>query len=377
MNHDDDELGALLRDALREEADRVTPSGDGLARIRARVARRQNRFGWFLRPGVAAAALVVALLGGTAIGLLLAGNDTAIVGPAATGGPATTESPAPTGTASPELSPTPTVPPTVTTPPQTAGSPPPTRGGAPPAAPPGAASTTFAAPVYWLGNVDGEVRLYREFRSARTEEDKGRAAVATMLEGKPLDEDYLSPWPDGTRVLDVTRAAGVATVNLSAGALARHAPPETARMAVQQLVWTLTAADQNGRERVRLLVEGQPVQNLWQSGVSVVDPLGRSPAEDVLAPVWITDPQDGATVGRTVTLQGQASVHEANVTIQVRRDGEVVEETFTTASQGAPGRGTWSHTLTLEPGTYEIQAFESSAQDGRQIGVDTKKITVR
>jgi hypothetical protein len=370
MTHDDDELGALLRDALREEADRVTPSGDGLARIRARVAQRRDRFQWFLRPGVAAAALAAALLGGTGIGLLLAGDETAIVRPAATEGPAATES------ASPERSPAPTSSPAGTSrrePSPTAEA----TARVPAAASPSGPSVTFAAPVYWLGDVDGRLRLYREFFSVRSGGDKGRAAVTAMLDRKPLDADYVSPWPAGTKVLSIDRAGGVATVDLSSAALAQHAPPETARMAVQQLVWTLTAADQDGGERVRLLVEGRPVSNLWESGVSVVGPVGRSTAGDVLAPVWITDPQDGATVGRNVKLQGQASVFEANVSIEVRRDGTVVEETFTTASQGAPGRGTWSHTLTLEPGTYEIRAFESSAESGQPIGVDSKRIRVR
>jgi hypothetical protein len=225
--------------------------------------------------------------------------------------------------------------------------------------------------------VDGRLRLYREFFSVQSRGDKGRAALTAMFERTPYDSDYVRVWPDGTRVLGVDRAGGVATVNLSAAALAKHATPETARMAVQQIVWTLTAADQDGQERVRLLVEGQPVRNLWESGVSAVDPVGRAAAGSVLAPVWITDPRDGATVGRTVELQGQASVVEANVSIEVRRGATVVESTFATATTAGPGRGTWSRTLRLEPGTYEIRAFESSAQDGSALGVDTKRVIVR
>jgi hypothetical protein len=374
MNHDQDDLGALLRDAMREEADRVSPAGDGLAKIRARVARRRDRFGWFLRPGVAAAALVAALLGGTGIGLLLARDDATIVGPTGTGNPAATAtaSPSPSPAPSPSPTPSPTVSPSPDSP---AAASPDVR--VPPAASPSGAATTFAAPVYWPGNVDGRLRLYREFFSVRSHGDKGRAALTAMLERKPYDSDYVPVWPDGTRVLGVDRAGGVATVNLSAAALAKHATPETARMAVQQIVWTLTAADQDGRERVRLLIEGQPVRNLWESGVSATDPVGRAAAGSVLAPVWITDPRDGATVGRTVELQGQASVVEANVSIEVRRGATVVESTFATATTAGPGRGTWSRTLRLEPGTYEIRAFESSAQDGSALGVDTKRVIVR
>src|SRR5262249_56206465 len=63
---DDQELADLLRKALRGEADRPPPRGDGLVRIRERVAGRRRRLSW-LRPvlvvataaGVASAAVAV------------------------------------------------------------------------------------------------------------------------------------------------------------------------------------------------------------------------------------------------------------------------------------------------------------------------------
>jgi spore germination protein GerM len=361
MNHDQDDLSALLRDAMREETSHVVPSGDALAKIRSRVATRRGRFGWFLRPAVAASALVAALLGGTGIGFLLAGEDTQIIGPTRTAGP----TPSVSAPASPSST-------SKGSPPSSPG---PTSGSGTTAAPP--PSRSFAAPVYWLGDTDGQLKLYREYFSVPSGTDKGRAALTAMLEHEPYDGDYLAVWPRGTRVLGLDRAGGVATVNLSAEALRKHAPPETAEMAVQQLVWTLTGADQDGAERLRLLVDGQPVRDLWGSGLSVVDPVGRSTGLDVLANVWITDPPDGATVGRTVKLAGQATVFEANVTIQVRQGSTLIRDTFATASLGAPGRGEWSKTLTLPPGSYEIKAFEASAQDGRPLAVDTKSVTVR
>jgi hypothetical protein len=63
---DDDELAALVRRALHDEADRHVPAGDGLARIRERLDLRRRRLSW-LRPvlvvataaGVAAAAIAL------------------------------------------------------------------------------------------------------------------------------------------------------------------------------------------------------------------------------------------------------------------------------------------------------------------------------
>ena len=54
MTSDDrhDSFEELLRNALTDEADDITPAGDGLARIQQRVTARQARFRW-LRPAIA------------------------------------------------------------------------------------------------------------------------------------------------------------------------------------------------------------------------------------------------------------------------------------------------------------------------------------
>ncbi|HUR73354.1 MAG TPA: Gmad2 immunoglobulin-like domain-containing protein [Sporichthya sp.] len=75
---DPNDVEARLAAALRAEADRVMPAGDGLTKIRARTSARRGAFGWFANPGarpaLAAGTLVVALVAGTAIGLQLTGG---------------------------------------------------------------------------------------------------------------------------------------------------------------------------------------------------------------------------------------------------------------------------------------------------------------
>jgi len=363
MNEHDDDLARLLRDALREEAARVTPAGDGLARIRARTAAGRRGVPWFFRPAVAVAALALTLLAGFAAGLVFAGpNETWTLGPVTI--PKEPEpSPSTPTTPSPTPSPSAHVVPPATTPTTGDGRP--------------AATGTFAAPLYWLGDVGGRLALYREFRTAPSTGAPIRDAVTALLSTRPGDPDYLSVWPRGTEVLGVRLADGVATVDLSAEAAQAHAPPETARMSLQQLAWTVTAAAKDAKLTVLLRIDGEPVADLWRSGISAEQAVGRGESLEVLAPVWIIDPQQGATVGRTVTVTGTAAVFEATVSIEVRRGDEVVRETFATASVGAPGRGDWSAKLTLEPGTYELRAFETSAEDGRARYVDSKAITVR
>jgi len=90
---EDDDLAALLRRMLHEEADRNLPAGDGLVRIRERVQERRRRLSW-LRPvlvvataaGVAAAAVAApAILRQLGRGARPAATDTA--GPNAVGTP--------------------------------------------------------------------------------------------------------------------------------------------------------------------------------------------------------------------------------------------------------------------------------------------------
>ena len=78
MSPDDrhDNFDELLRSALRDEADTVTPAGDGLARIQQRVRAREARLRW-LRPAFAlGSAAALALIGiGTAVLVNNSGDD--------------------------------------------------------------------------------------------------------------------------------------------------------------------------------------------------------------------------------------------------------------------------------------------------------------
>jgi hypothetical protein len=83
MSPDDryDDFDELLRSALQDEADTVTPAGDGLARIQQRVQARDLRARW-LRPALAlGSAAVLAGVGvGAAVLVNSSGNDSVQVG---------------------------------------------------------------------------------------------------------------------------------------------------------------------------------------------------------------------------------------------------------------------------------------------------------
>jgi hypothetical protein len=82
-------------------------------------------------------------------------------------------------------------------------------------------------------------------------------------------------------------------------------------------------------------------------------------------PILIETPASGATVPSSVTVSGSASVFEATLVVELRQDGKVVVHETVTASEGAPGRGTFSVGLTApKSGPATVVAFAPSAADG-------------
>lgn len=327
-----------LRRILNAEAERTEVAPDALEAIRARIARRRARrwLGWLPR-GFA----LVGFTGGTAL------VAAALVGLALFGVPRF--GPAPVG--------------------------------------PGASSSqnqtgpqTVNLPIYYIGATSTGPRLYREYHQlVLTDADpaaKAEAAVRAMLaEHGASDPDYTSPWPAGVTV-NATRVDGD-TVTVDLGNLASDpggADPATVRMSLEQLVWTATAA--SGTMRARLLVDGQGVTTFRgvPGGGGV---LGRGAAVDVLAPVWVIDPQQGAPVGHVVKVRLAGSVFEGRVQLRVRTAaGAVVKEQPVQLSAGAPDRGEGTATVTLSSGAYTVEAYVVSPRDGGEQFLDGHQITV-
>ena len=235
--------------------------------------------------------------------------------------------------------------------------------------------TTSAVAVYYLRDTGSTgPRLYREFHRHPVSDDPAREAVEVMLGDEPEDADYTSLWADGTGVNDVMVEGSTATVDLTAAAATPGGDARFAAASVQQLVHTLTAAVPAVRS-VRLLIDGEPVASFWGS-VDLREPVGRAPASEILGPVWILEPTEGATLRRGDAFGGEASVFEATVSWQWRQGDTVVAEGFSTAAEGAPGRGPWSATVDVPAGDYVLSAFESSAEDAQATFLDSKTVTV-
>ncbi|MGH8774847.1 MAG: Gmad2 immunoglobulin-like domain-containing protein [Jiangellaceae bacterium] len=349
MSHDESRDEDLLRRALRDEADRVLPSHDALDRIQQRTRRpvfwrNPVVLGMAAAATTAAAVIVggVVVLDGATDGDTTASGDTS---PAVTsdGGFDSTAPSAPPSTA-------PSTPATETS----------------PLVEPAEEDTV---PVYYLAETaEGDLRLTREFRTVPAPDGPLVAAVRTMLDGAPKDPDYRGPWDRATEVLSVEIRDGVIDVDLGGMVDYAGANDETATIATQQLVYTVTAAAREAGEApgplpVRILVEGEPVGKLWGQ-LDVSQPVERAPQAEVRQLVQINDPSDGDVVSRSFTVRGEAAVFEANVLWEIRNEvGEVVQSDFTTALQCctfAP----FEFTVELQPGSYTVVVSEDDPSDG-------------
>jgi hypothetical protein len=315
-----------LTDQLRAafDAEPVTVSPDALGTIRRRVSDRTRRR---RRTTITWASLATAAAAGVAA--VLIGLTSAPPAPGPIGVPSDT--------------------------------PPTTSAG--PTAP---AGVTDRVPVYFVGTFDGRAVLFREFRPVDLAEDTLVArldqAVRLAVAGTAADPDYRTGWPAGVTVGAVSVSDGVAVVNLTG--------PEGDAMAVQQLVYTVTAVASDYGAGVAAL-------RIVRDGVAGPDQV-RGPSLDTLAPVWLISPQQDDTVPPEFDVHVAGSVFEATVRVRVRdQAGTLVHDDSVLLNAGAPQRGEAHVPLTLAPGQYTVEVYFLSARDGSEVGADGHAITVR
>ena len=238
-----------------------------------------------------------------------------------------------------------------------------------PSTAPSSAGQVRAIPVYYLADVAGGPRLYREFHSLPVlYGSPALTAVTEMLRGTPVDPDYRSLWPTTVTVRSLTVSGDLATVDLT-GFVSVGASFESA--SVQQLVWTVTAADPTVH-RVLLLVNAAVPpsgHSDWSS------PVSRANALETQAGVWILTPTQGATVTSPVTVSVLGTGYEGYVPLKVYQGSTVVASTSVVTMMG--GFAEASATFTLAPGTYEIRAYNDNGRDDSLQLWDTKTFTVR
>lgn len=252
-------------------------------------------------------------------------------------------------------------------------------------------STNTSAPVYWLSESDGTVRLYREFVSIPGAGDPIAASVRYMLSSKPLDPAYFNLWRPSQSIGASVSADNVITLDLDKKAFAASLDRGLAERSIAQLVYTATAAASNagilsdGMEpSVKILVDGS--SDFLAFGQI---PLGKPFTRDVklAAPLWIIDPQYGSS-----QAPGQVSFHGLTASFTGGEHWSIVRQPAKNKSGGAgetiaSGRlhtggdsldsNEFSFSYMLDPGEYTFNAWGVDKLSGLKVGLESKNFSVR
>ncbi|MFC4999677.1 GerMN domain-containing protein [Dactylosporangium cerinum] len=335
-----------LRAALRAQVDEVEVTPDALPRIRGRIQERRRGGGWAVIAAGAAVAAVIALA------VVVFVPDRVPPHGVTDRPPVTSVTQEPVEPSAPATTAGPVVP----------GEP-----------------VKMQLPVYYARND----RLVREFHELPlpVDDDAHRieASVTEALRaGSAADPDYETLWPDSVTVRGVTVQGKVVVVDLSdVGTVPRAGTPA---LAVQQLVSTVAAAASYTSVKridgVRITIDGAPVAKLWNT-VDTSKPVKQLHPSEIYAPVWVIDPQQGQSVGRSFTVHLAGIVWEGTVNLRVRgAGGEVVVEQVVQLSVGAPAVGEARVPVTLPPGRYLVEAYYISQADSSVQGVDDHEFIV-
>lgn len=325
----------------------AVPSWHGIAsRRRVGVPHR-------LLVGVAAFALVVAACGNGG-----AGETTTTAAPSTTVAPeTTTTTAAPTTTEAPE---------TTTT---------------------SEAAPTGMAVYFMLEQLEGEeppgpflVPVYREVRPSG---DLAQQAVEVLLAGPTADEmagvpAISSAIPEGSRVLGVEVAEGVATVDLS-GEFDDGGGSFSMFARLAQVVYTLTRLP--GIDSTAFEIEGEAVTVFSSEGIELDGSQQRDDYYDLLHPIFVDYPAWGEPVTSPIRVSGLSNVFEAVSQVMLTDDdGETLFEETVMASCGTGCWGDWSVEIPYQVDRDQFGAlivWEFSPRDGSRTHIREYPVRLR
>jgi len=242
------------------------------------------------------------------------------------------------------------------------------------------------APVYWIGRSNSSVFLYREFRDVPEQENPVTRALRAMMSDKPLDPDFFTPWQSPSQLATSISGKDVITVDVSEDAFNSNLDADMAGRAVQQLVYTATAAaassgliDSGQQIRVRILVDGH-TDYVAFGHIQLGELMTR--ASGMVAPVWIIDPQENSEVAAgSVKITGRSTLSGGKLRWQILRaeeDGTKVPFLTGETTAAEPGQaGLFTLALTLPAGDYELKVAQAGAGDQPDQNEDSRAFKVR
>lgn len=248
-------------------------------------------------------------------------------------------------------------------------------------APAEATVSKVVMPVYWLGLNESDVQLYREFLPSENNGDPIGEAVRAMTRESPRDGDYFTPWHPASNVTASISSKNVITVDITSDAFKASLDAGMAHRAVQQLVYTATAAAANAglttagfSTSVVVLVDGKAGYSAF-GHESLEQPLERDAS--LPAPIWIITPQEGEATETSLTVSGSAVVRDEQLSWSVepitngRPEATQVASGTIRLDASAGETALFDVPIKLEPGEYNLRIFH-----GEGANEDSKRITV-
>lgn len=225
--------------------------------------------------------------------------------------------------------------------------------------------------VYYIKSTAADMYLVREVHTIKETSRIYEAAMEELIRGNPQTEGAFAIIPPNTEIREIRVADKLATINFSAEVLNANTGSGGEALGIQSIVNTLTEFPEI--ERVAFEVEGTLDERAkeWWGHVGLWEqPFARDLSSVWEPAIWIYEPKPDQKVSGPLTVKGSARVFEATVNLRMlSENGETLEETFTTASEGAPGRGDFEAIIENTPpaGTRGmLEVFWISPKDGSE-----------
>ncbi len=225
--------------------------------------------------------------------------------------------------------------------------------------------------VYYVKTTEDDAYLVREVHQLPDTNDRARVALEELINTNPVVPGAARVLPLATEIRGINIKDGLATVDFSKEVLEANVGASGEALGIQSIVNTLTEFPEI--EKVSFTVEGKTDEAMdWWGHVGLYQqPFSRNLSIVYEPAIWVDSPTSGQKVASPLEVSGSARVFEATVNIRlVDNIGKTIAEGFTTASEGAPGRGDFKYSLEFNdasPGQGELEVFWTSPKDGKEL----------
>ena len=226
--------------------------------------------------------------------------------------------------------------------------------------------------VYYFKMTQDDAYLVREVHQVPPTADAAKAALEELINTNPTVPGAARVLPQATKINSINIVNGTATVDFSRDVLNANVGASGESLGIQSIVNTLTEFPEI--KKVSFTVEGKVDEQTmdWWGHVGLYEqPFSRDLSIVYEPVIWLTSPKQDQKVGSPLEVSGSARVFEAAVNIRlVDSTGKMIMEGFTTASEGAPGRGDFKYLLNFNaasPGKGELEVFWTSPKDGKEL----------